>query len=69
MMGGSVGGYFRAKPEDIKKKLRDSEAKTENTAYESQVASFLSDLLGNFNSRDNEAINLHLDQIKKALKL
>lgn len=68
VMGGSGGGYFRSDPEKIKKKLRDSEANTENTAYEAQVASLLSDLLANFNARDNEAIRRHLSEIKKAIE-
>lgn len=67
-MGGSGGGYFRSDPEKIKKKLRDSEGKTKNTAYETQVASLLSDLLANFNGRDNEATNRHLSEIKKAIE-
>lgn len=69
MMGGSGGGYFRSDPEKIKKKLRDSEANTENTAYEAQVASLLSDLLANLNGRDYEATNLHLSEIKKAIEM
>ena len=67
-MGGSGGGYFRSDPEKIKKKLRDSEANTENTAYEAQVVSLLSDLLANFNGRDHEAANRHLSEIKKAIE-
>jgi SMODS domain-containing protein len=67
-MGGSGGGYFRSDPEKIKKKLRDSEANTENAAYEAQVASLLSDLLANFNGRDHEATNRHLSEIKKAIE-
>ena len=67
-MGGS-GGYFRGSdPEKIKKKLRDSETKTKNAAYEAQVASLLSDLLANFNGRDYEGINRHLSEIKKAIE-
>jgi len=66
-MGGSGGGYFRSDPEKIKKKLRDSESHTEDARYEADVAAFLSSLLTKFNSRDNEAINRHLTQIKNAL--
>ena len=67
-MGGSGGSYFRSDPETIKKKLRDSEANTENIAYESQVAALFSNLLANFNGRDYEATNCHLSEIKKALE-
>lgn len=68
MMGGSGGGYFRGKPEEIKRKLRDSEANTQNTEYETKVASLLADLLANFNGRDHEAINRHLSEIKKVIE-
>lgn len=68
MIMGGGGGYFRSKPENIKKKLRDSEAKTENAVYDAEVASLLSELLANFNGRDTEAINRHLSEIKKSIE-
>ncbi len=68
MGGGGGSSYFRTKPEKLKQKLRDSEARTEDAAYETEVADFLASLLTKYNDRNNEAINRHIDEIKKALQ-
>jgi predicted nucleotidyltransferase len=69
-MGGGGGGYFRPRtdPEKLKQKLRDSEARTIDARYEAEIAGFLASLLTKFNDRNNDAINRHLAEIKKALE-
>jgi hypothetical protein len=69
-MGGSGGGgYFRSgtEPEKLKQKLKDSEAQTSNARYEAEVSDLLSSLLTDFNDRDNDSINRHLNEINKTL--
>ena len=68
MGGGGGGGYFRSDPNKLVKKLQESEAKTENSKYETEVANILASLLTKFNDRDYEAINRHLEEIRKALE-
>ena len=68
-MGGSGGGgYFRSDPNDIVKKLRESEAQTENTKYEAEVADLLGSFLTKFNQRDHEAISRHIAEIARVLE-
>lgn len=69
-MGGGGGGYFRPRtdPEKLKQKLRDSEARTVDARYEAEIADLLGSLLTKYNDRDNDAINRHLAEIKKALE-
>jgi len=64
---GGGGGYFQSEPEDILKKLRESEGKTRDEEYEAKVADYLGGLLGNFNDRDSAGIQRHLDEIEAAL--
>lgn len=66
-MGGS-GSYFRSNPDDIVRKLRDSEDATRNNQYERDVNQHLKSLLTEYNDRDRDAINRHLEEIKKALE-
>lgn len=68
-MGGSGGGYFKiSDPGELSKKIRDSEEKTKNQKFETDVSSFISDLLVKYNDRDIVSISNHLDTIKKALE-
>lgn len=69
MGGGGGGGYFRpgTEPEKLKQKLRDSEARTADARHEAEVAELLASLLTEYNDRDYDSINRHLDEIKKAL--
>src|SRR5262245_61650976 len=68
MSGGGGSGYFQSEPDQIKKKLRESEAKSDNSAHQARVADLLGSLLTEFNDRDNDAINQHLSDIKTALE-
>ena len=72
-MGGSGGGgYFferSSSPEDIAKKIREQEARSQNTAFETEVSALLGQLLAYSNDRDVDSINTHLNTIKNALEL
>ncbi len=67
-MGGS-GGYFGGDrpPEELFKKVRDSEEKTHDAKYETAVAANIASLLTKYNQR-SENIKTHLESIKKAIE-
>jgi predicted nucleotidyltransferase len=67
-MGSDSGHYFSSDIDDLRKKLRDSEQATEDAQYEAEVANVLAALLTEYNDRDTQAVNHHLDEIKKALE-
>jgi CRISPR/Cas system-associated exonuclease Cas4 (RecB family) len=67
-MGGSGSSYFGSDLDTLRQKLRESEKRTEDTKYEAEVANVLAGLLTQYNDRDIEAINRHLDEIKRALE-
>lgn len=69
-MGGSTGGSYtgRSDPERLKRQLRRAEEGSEDREYEAQVADLLRSLLTEFNDRNVEAINKHLEEIRKALE-
>jgi hypothetical protein len=67
-MGGS-GGYFgggRA-PEELFKKVRESEDKTRDEQFETAVASDIASLLTAYNQR-SENVKTHLESIRQALE-
>lgn len=68
-MGGSCGGYFRGNvdPGELARKLRDTEAKTQDETYETGVNQQLGELLKDFNARDAAGTREILDDIKKEL--
>jgi hypothetical protein len=66
--GGSRSGYFGKDPSTLKKQLQRSETQTKDAAHEAKVADLLSSLLTEFNDRDYDAINRHLEEIKEALE-
>lgn len=69
-MGGSGGGFFyenSSPPENISKKVRDQEEKTQNNAFETEVNEILRSLLTNVNNRDTDQIQQHLDTIEQAI--
>lgn len=68
-MGGSGGSFFGGStpPKDLLKKIRKTEEDTLNEQFETDVSRILADLLAKYNNRNVEAINTHLNNIKKAL--
>jgi len=66
-MGGG-GGFFGGvtKPEELFNKVRDSEAKTSDETFESNVSEEIASLLAKYNQR-SEAVKQHLAEIIKAL--
>jgi len=67
-MGGS-GGYFGGgrPPEELFKKVRESEDKTRDAQFETSVASDIASLLTTYNQR-SEKVKVHLESIKQAIK-
>ncbi len=68
-MGGSGGGFFpgSTKPEELSEKLRKAEQETSDKKYETSVAEIIGHRLSEFNDRDVDGINKHLETIKTAL--
>jgi len=70
-MSGSSGYYSsRSEPEDLFKKIKEDQDRTQIQAYEVEVSEFLNDLLSSFDQRNRDAdiIDQHLDTIKGALE-
>lgn len=69
-MGGSGGGggYIRSEPEKLVRKIRQSDEQTKDKEYEAEVEHHLDSLLKQYNDRNTEAINRHLEEIRKALE-
>lgn len=65
-MGGSGGGggYFSSDPKKARMTL-SSERATRSEEYEAQCAQTLQSFLGEINNRNVEAINAHLEEVKK----
>lgn len=69
-MGGSGGGFFyesSTPPEDISKKIRNEENRTNDQVFETEVVSAIRELLANANNRDVDTVQTHLDTIERAL--
>jgi len=67
-MGGSgSGSYFSSEPESLIRQLRDSQDTTAVESYETACNSELFSRLSEFNDRDTQAVNTHLDEITNAL--
>lgn len=66
-MGGSGSGYFSSEPESLIRQLRDSQDATAFESYEVACNSELYSFLSEFNARDIQAVNKHLDEIAYAL--
>ena len=69
-MAGSGGGWKW--PGDVTKKTikdlyKDSEYSEKQSQYVSDLNSYFQTTLGDFNDRDVDAIDMHLETIKKAL--
>lgn len=69
MNGGGGGGSESQWPSDIKldELLRQATANERVASYETELNTFFQDLLTNFNKRDTEQINKHIESIKSAL--
>lgn len=70
MMGGSGGGYDFSSgpsPEDLRKKVQKSKNEEKAKQFERELEGFLGSMLTQFNDRDIEKTNQHLDTIKNAL--
>ena len=68
-MGGGGGGFFHpgTKPSDLAKAVRDAQDNTDKKQFDTEVAKVIGSLLAACNDRDTDAVNAHLQGIKKAL--
>jgi len=68
-MGGTGGGFIKDKDiEDMQSKIRETEKKTTDEAFEVEVSVVIDTLLANYNNRDTNAIESHIDTIVKAIQ-
>ena len=68
-MGGSGGGgYFSGDRNATRRAVEAAQKEARDQAYEAECNQLLTSLLANFNDRNAEAINRHLDEIKRALE-
>lgn len=65
-MGGSGGGGW-SPPRDISKIKEEIDSQTKEADFKSEVEKILQDALSNFNARDSETVNKHLDVLSKAI--
>jgi hypothetical protein len=68
-MGGSGGSYLSGS--DARKvidQIRNSDEQTENAALNADVSAYIADLLTDYNDRNVDQIQQHLESIKKALE-
>jgi len=65
-MGGSGGDFFDSS--DIARQLREIETQTKNQQFESEVSEIINSLLADYNNRDVQKIQGHLETIKHALE-
>jgi hypothetical protein len=67
-MGGSSSGSFsKADMDELRSKVKESEAQARDQEFEAASAQLIKDLLAEYNSRDAESINSDLELIKQAL--
>lgn len=64
---GSSGGRSSLPKISLKELHERQEKQTSDNQYEIEIEGFLHDCLKEFNNRDIETINTHLDTIKQAL--
>jgi len=67
-MGGTGGFPKDISLEDMQRKIRESEKKTTDEAFEAKVSAEINTLLANYNNRDTNAIESHIDTIVKAIQ-
>ena len=67
--GGSGGGAFvNRTPDHLRNIVRKAEEETSIAAFESQLATTLGGLLGQYNARDTPTVQRRLNELKKALQ-
>lgn len=67
-MGGSGGGSFSYNPSRTKKLVQEQGEKASSTAFGSEIASLLGELLSSYNHRDVDMVQNRLSDIKDALE-
>lgn len=67
-MGGSGDGYFSGNIDSTLRDLRRDDASVDRSDYEAGANTYLNDLLSDFNDRDVDAVNQHIDTIGAALE-
>ena len=65
-MGGSGGGFW-SQPRQLNKIRHDVELKNNESAFNSEVANIIDNALSEYNDRDVDVINKHLETLKSAL--
>ncbi|MCX6673893.1 MAG: CBASS oligonucleotide cyclase [Methanothrix sp.] len=65
---GASGGNFNISRSEYNKYNAELKEKTSYELFETEVADIISDLLAEYNDRDNEAIQAHLEKIKDLLE-
>ena len=69
MAGGGAGGAFvNRSPGELRSIVRKAEDETTVAAFEAELARTLGGLLGTYNARDTEAVQVRLEAIKAALQ-
>jgi len=67
-MGGSGGSWSVTRAEKLQEKVYDAQQKSKEDATKSEINDILGDKLKEYNDRDVEQINQHLDTVKEALE-
>ncbi|MFZ3134292.1 MAG: CBASS oligonucleotide cyclase [Methanothrix sp.] len=65
---GASGGNFNISSEEYKKYDKEIKEKTRDELFDTEVAEIIGDILAEYNNRDNEAIERHLEKIKNLLE-
>ena len=69
-MGGSGGGFFsgRVSPDELARRTREAEERSQNDAFETQVGEFLASELAEYNDRDVDGTQRVFESFKKDLE-
>lgn len=69
-MGGSGGGFFsgRVSPDDLARRTREAEQRSQDDAFETQVGEFLASELAQYNDRDADSTQRVLEFLKNDLE-
>lgn len=66
-MGSSGGNSGRYSASHIQEKIRETRDKTKDKAFETTIEKEINEMLGDFNYKDDRAIQEHLDEIKSII--